>query len=295
MFMPDGTFLGKWGSRGSGYGEFENPTGIAVDRDGYVYVSEWRNFRVQKFAGDGTFVTAWGALGTGDGEFYDPTGISVGADGTVFVAEWSNHRIQMFTSDGDFLGKFGSYGTGDGELRGPQDVEVDTTSGFVYVVDTNNDRIQKFTRDGVFLAKWGSPGSGSGQFDGASGIGLNTSGVSIYISDSYNHRVQKFVYGPTGARNTRTVPRLSVYPNPFSSSVTIEYELTIPSEVSLTIFDAKGRLVTALSPTQPTASKSYTTIWDGDNSAGAKVPTGIYFVRLEIGGEAHLKKIVFLK
>ncbi|MEK7355731.1 MAG: 6-bladed beta-propeller [Bdellovibrionota bacterium] len=49
VFSTDGTFLGKWGSLGSGDGELNRPTGVAVDSSSNVYVLDAGNFRVQKF------------------------------------------------------------------------------------------------------------------------------------------------------------------------------------------------------------------------------------------------------
>lgn len=48
-FTPMGSFLGKWGSYGTGPGEFHYPVGVAVAPNGYVYVTEEGNYRVQYF------------------------------------------------------------------------------------------------------------------------------------------------------------------------------------------------------------------------------------------------------
>ena len=44
------TFITKWGSEGSGDGQFNTPLDVAVDSSDNVYVAEWDNHRVQKFA-----------------------------------------------------------------------------------------------------------------------------------------------------------------------------------------------------------------------------------------------------
>ena len=48
VFTPDGRFLFNWGSHGAGPGQFDTPWGIDIDRDGAVYVADWRNDRIQK-------------------------------------------------------------------------------------------------------------------------------------------------------------------------------------------------------------------------------------------------------
>lgn len=49
MFTRDGEFIDKWGTPGAGAGEFDYPTGVAIDGNGYVYVADTRNHRIQVF------------------------------------------------------------------------------------------------------------------------------------------------------------------------------------------------------------------------------------------------------
>ncbi len=89
-------FVTKWGSYGSGDGQFDPPGAIAVDGEGNVYVGEGYNYRIQKFTSDGTFITKWGSEGSGDGQFRQPAGIAVDSEGNVYVADTFNYRIQKF-------------------------------------------------------------------------------------------------------------------------------------------------------------------------------------------------------
>src|SRR3972149_648556 len=67
-FSSAGAFLGKWGSQGGGGGLLDNPTGVAVDAAGNVYVADTTNFRIQKFSSAGVFLAQWGSSGGGDGQ-----------------------------------------------------------------------------------------------------------------------------------------------------------------------------------------------------------------------------------
>ena len=189
-FTSAGEFVTKWGSYGSGDGEFDNPFGIAIDSAGNVYVADTWNHRIQKFTSAGEFVTKWGSYGSGDGEFDNPFGIAIDSAGIVYVVDTWNHRIQKFTSSGTFITKWGGEGSGDGELFNPNGIAIDS-AGNVYVADDGNDRIQKFTSSGVFVTKWGSGGSGDGEFDNLFGIVIDGVG-NVYVADRGNSRIQKF-------------------------------------------------------------------------------------------------------
>ncbi|MEJ2196006.1 MAG: T9SS type A sorting domain-containing protein, partial [Ignavibacteriaceae bacterium] len=82
------------------------------------------------------------------------------------------------------------------------------------------------------------------------------------------------------------------YPNPFSSSTAIPYKLNEQSDVSITIYDILGRELKKFTiGVQP--SGVYGVVWDGRNNFGEKAATGIYFYRLQAGGETQVKKMIF--
>ncbi len=47
MYNADGEFLFKFGSHGEGNGQFNAPTGVAVDANGNIIVADWGNSRIQ--------------------------------------------------------------------------------------------------------------------------------------------------------------------------------------------------------------------------------------------------------
>ena len=181
----------KWGTIGSGNGQFNNPRGVGIDTGGNVYVVDYYNQRVQKFTADGAFMTKWGSYGTGQGQFsYPEGGVVVDSSGNVYVSDTANHRIQKFNTVGGFIQEWGSNGSGDGQLSYPTGIAIDS-SGSVYVIETGNHRVQKFTTDGAFVAKWGSSGSGDSQFYQPRGIAVDASG-NVYVADTGNNRMEKF-------------------------------------------------------------------------------------------------------
>ncbi len=182
-------FVTKWGSPGNGNGQFNGPSGVAVDNNGYVYVADSMNNRVQKFDSDGNHIKSWGS-GGGDGQFDGPNGVAVDNNGYVYVADTGNYRVQKFDSNGNHIKSWGSLGDEDGQFFLPIGITVGS-SGAVYVADTENDRVQKFDSDGNHIKSWGSLGDGDGQFNDPFGMAVDNNGY-VYVVDTMNDRVQKF-------------------------------------------------------------------------------------------------------
>ena len=89
-------FVNKWGTEGTGDGQFRYPRVAAVASDGSVYVGD-NNNRIQRFTSEGVSVFKWGSQGSGDGQFQSPLGVAVASAGSVYVADAGNKRIQKFS------------------------------------------------------------------------------------------------------------------------------------------------------------------------------------------------------
>jgi tripartite motif-containing protein 71 len=62
-FDSNGNFIAKWGSNGTGDGQFKTPHGVAIDPQNNVFVTDMDNSRVQEFNSDGVFLLKWGTQG----------------------------------------------------------------------------------------------------------------------------------------------------------------------------------------------------------------------------------------
>ena len=178
------------GERGEGAGQFVWPSGIALDSDRNLYVTDAWMDRVSVFTVEGDFIRSFGSSGDGEGQFKRPSGIAIDAEDNVFVVDTLNHRIQKLTRDGRSLSQWGANGSGPGEFRSPWGITTDA-EGCVYVADHMNHRIQKFDADGGFLFQLGSRGSGNYEFDHPSDVAVDPQG-DIYVCDWANSRVQAF-------------------------------------------------------------------------------------------------------
>ncbi len=96
VYNNNGRFLYEFGKHGTGDGELNHPTGLAVDKTGHLLICSESNHRVQVFTLDGKFVTKFGKLGEGLGQIERPTSVSVLKSGRIVVCEFGNNRLQLF-------------------------------------------------------------------------------------------------------------------------------------------------------------------------------------------------------
>jgi tripartite motif-containing protein 71 len=200
------TYVGAWGSAGSGDGQFTNPRCLAVDASGNVYVAD--DTRVQCFDANGNFVSK----STADMGEWKPEFMAVDdGNSRIYVTDSVGSNVHQFGTDLALQTSWGSDGTGDGQFKTPTGVTVDT-SGNVYVVDSGNARVQKFNSSHTFVIKWGTAGSSDGQFgflsgsyayNGPQGITIDALSTWIAVADCLNNRVQFF--DQTGTHKT-TMP-----------------------------------------------------------------------------------------
>jgi hypothetical protein len=83
-------------------------------------------------------------------------------------------------------------------------------------------------------------------------------------------------------------------PNPFNPSTEIKYYVSRAGTGSLRVFNVRGELVRTLVSGR-LATGPGSVVWDGRTDAGDAAGSGVYFYRLEIGGDALTKRMVLLK
>ena len=85
------------------------------------------------------------------------------------------------------------------------------------------------------------------------------------------------------------------YPNPFNPATTIQYALPQPADVQLTVYNVVGQVVRTLVAEHQAAGR-YLVAWDATNDNGQSLSAGVYFYRLQAGGEFHaVRKMLLLK
>ena len=92
---------------------------------------------------------------------------------------------------------------------------------------------------------------------------------------------------------------LANYPNPFNPETWIPYQLAKPSDVKITIYDARGTVVRHLDLGHQApgfyTSRSRAVYWDGKNALGEPVASGVYFYQLQTNDVSPLREMVILK
>jgi DNA-binding beta-propeller fold protein YncE len=195
--------LGRMGVAGNGPDTFDRPTGIAVARNGDVFVSDGHypnkhdNARVMKFAKDGRFIKAWGQKGAGPGDFDEPHDIFVGgSQERVYVADRRNKRLQVFDQDGNFLAAWTQFGTPSSVFVGKDDT--------IYVGSSFPDATAKKgelrgivignAKDGSLKAYIPDPGDLDKVDVGTSASGIAADEIgTIYAADVGTHGLRKYL------------------------------------------------------------------------------------------------------
>jgi hypothetical protein len=195
--------LGQEGVSGDGPDTFDRPTGVAIGRNGDIFVSDGHapnahnNARIMKFTKDGKFITSWGRMGAEPGNFNEPHDIFIGGTmDRVYVADRKNKRIQVFDQEGNFIAAWPQFGE-------PSSVFVDNNDTLYAGVSFADPGAKKGELSGIMI---GSATDGSlkafipdpGDLDSvirgtsASGITADDNGT-IYAADVGTHNLRKYV------------------------------------------------------------------------------------------------------
>ena len=196
--------LGKAGEKGSGLDVFDQPTSVAIARDGSIFIAEghaptFGNSRIMHFDKNGKFITTFGHLGSGEGEFRSPHVLAFDTDGRLFVADRSNSRVDIFDQDGKFLAAWKQFGRPSGIWIDKKDTLYvsDSESEDAPGKDTNNPGCKRGIRVGS--AKTGKvdyyippPPVSDPKFPPPEGVAADSHG-NIYAAAVQARSVYKYV------------------------------------------------------------------------------------------------------
>jgi len=179
--------------------ELSQPSGIAVDSNGNVYIADYGNSTVRKVDTTGKISTiagtgVWGYSGDGGpankAMLGAPTAIAIDAAGNIFISDLSNSNIRQITTDGNIHTLVSNISASA--------IAVDAADS-IYFADPSSHTVRKILSDGteyVIAGVPGSPGfSGDGgpgliaQLNQPNGVALDASG-NVYVADSQNQVIR---------------------------------------------------------------------------------------------------------
>ena len=194
---------------------FREPSAVATDINGNIYLADQDNNQIRKYDFSGLLLALWGANQAGyvDGNpaqarFNAPSGVAVGPDGQVFVADLNNNRIRVISADGLRVSTFAGSGVakfndGQGTLASfnkPSGVAVDA-GGQVFVADFGNNMIRRINPTGGVTRWVGQVAAGYidqngslAAFNGPQSITVAPDGTA-YVTDINNQRIRKIRAG----------------------------------------------------------------------------------------------------
>lgn len=169
----------------------EEPTGLALARDGTVLVIDFQANVIHRLDQSGRSLGPWARPGSDPGALAAAAGIAVDAQGSVYVADHDNYRVQKFDPTGTYRSSWGTKGAGSGQFDAPDGIAVSPT-GEIWVTEDKNARIQVFDAEGNFkrLIAGGSPSS----FGDPTGIAFAKN--RVYLADFKANKI--WILSPEG-------------------------------------------------------------------------------------------------
>ena len=252
-------FIDGFGTQAS----FYNPSAIAIDALGNLYVADEKNHAIRKISAFGEVNTlagngSAGAInGTGaEASFSYPSGIALDVSGNVYVADFSNQKIRKITPEGlvSTVAGTGSIGRLNGpekvaSFHNPTGISIDN-SGNLYVADAGNHQIRMISNKGIVSTLPCTESAGlitnsatNTGFYNPSGVMADTKG-SVYVTDQNNNRIRKV--GVTGYTISPALPSGLSFD---SATGTVSGTPTIASELTeyvITAYNNNGSSTTTL-------------------------------------------------
>ena len=189
-FSIHGDFIEQAGGTDPQGFQIDAPRGMAIGKNGRVYVSEQSKNRIMIINPDLTFYKTFTQADPllGSGHLNVPQGIAISSSGCVYVADMMNHAIQVFDDEGNFQFRFGKMGSGPGSTAAPTAITIDDKDN-IYVATSAS--ISIFDSKGTFLRSFGEYGSEVGKFSMIRSLHMDQNGV-LYVGEWSSNRIQLF-------------------------------------------------------------------------------------------------------
>lgn len=273
--ISGGTINTIAGSATSGYAgdgaaatkaELSDPTGIALDSSGNLYIADSTNNvirmvstggNISTFAGNNTSgFTGDGGLAV-DAEMSNPTAVAVDSFGNVFICDAGNNVIRKVSSANIFTVVGGA--ATELQLNQPDGIVFDS-KGAMYIADTGNRRIVKFVPGFISViagnGNLGDSGDGGPAVDAAlgdpMGLAVDAAG-NLFIADTFNSKIRKVT--PDGIISTVAGDGIQGYFGDkgvaTKAGLYFPHDVTVDKSGNLYIADTGNNVIRMLQPQAP--------------------------------------------
>ena len=215
----------------------------------------------------------------------------------------------LLMTSGNIVDVATTYSGGQLRIQLPEN----TSAGQIIFTDLNYDMINVsgvsssaqqlvlVNEDSVIGVKAYTFGSFGGALDSVFVINVN-----LNTETDYNQGIQIRFYDQEGKEILAGIALLKItpvparyalgqnYPNPFNPTTTIRFELPEDTHTRIAIYDLLGREIVQLA-NRPIRAGYHQVVWQGRDTFGNAVPSGMYFYRMEANGFSSTRKMVFLK
>lgn len=216
-----------------------DPSGVAIARDGTIYISDTANRRIRAFDRRGRPLNATDDAAARS-DVHTPRGLAVAGDGRLYVVDAGTDEVKVLDRTGRVERAWGGHGSGPGQLNTPTGIAV--RAGHVYVADTANHRVCVFDTSGRYERSLGGHGETAGRLNRPADVAVDAKG-RVYVADTLNHRIQVFdVSGASLATwGTRgELPGMLVRP----TGITVHRNLVFVADAAnhrIQVFDTAGK------------------------------------------------------
>ncbi|HIN26096.1 MAG TPA: T9SS type A sorting domain-containing protein, partial [Candidatus Marinimicrobia bacterium] len=234
-------------------------------------------------------------------------------DLSIFSRMWNwyykTYMPTMLMTSGNNVDLSATYNGGQLRIQLPEN----TSAGQIIFTDLNYDIInvsgasssaQHFVlvnEDSVIGVKAYTFGSFGGALDSVFVINVNLNTETDYSQGLqvrfYDQEGKEILAGTALLKITPVPARYALgqnYPNPFNPTTTIRFELPVDAHTRIAIYDLLGREIIQLA-NKPLRAGYHQVVWQGRDTFGNAVPSGMYFYRMEANGFSSTRKMVFLK
>ena len=220
------------GELGTHFAEFNEPSGVAVNNEGDIFVADVKSHIIQVFREDGVYKRHIGGHGRNNGQLMYPNQVAIcPKSGHVVITERApNNQVQVFTQDGRFVRKFGQ-----GTIQNPRGVTVGNRGRIIVIESKEKKRVLIFDEDGEQLKMF----EDSEHLQFSNGVVVNDR-EEIFISDNLLHCVQVFSYF---GDHLRSIGGESIIKFPIGVCMSSSGELWVAgnhNKFNVTVFNQKG-------------------------------------------------------